>query len=153
MARVPVIDTPCPIAGKALPDGATEHCGLCDRSVHNLDLMSEAQRREFLASCSGKVCVAYTVRVESLGIPHSGSRKRVLATAALAAAAFASLPVAAQDTGLEGQSPLPSENPLPSCDEYYEIMVGGVNKGDQADWRDDGKDAPPELPTIVDDGR
>ena len=151
MARVPVIDTPCPIAGKALPEGATEHCGLCDRSVHNLDLMSEARRREFLASCSGKVCVAYTVRVEALRIPVGGSRKRVLATAALAAA-FASLPVAAQETGVEGRSPV-TDNPLPSCDEYYEIMVGGVNKGDQAEWRDDGKDAPPELPTIVDDGR
>jgi hypothetical protein len=31
--------------------------------------------------------------------------------------------------------------------------VGGVTHGDQADWIDDGKDAPPELPTIEDDGR
>ena len=40
MARVPVVESPCPIAGKQLPRGATEHCTLCDRSVHNLDRMS-----------------------------------------------------------------------------------------------------------------
>jgi hypothetical protein len=148
MARVPVVESPCPIAGKALPNGATEHCSLCDRSVHNLDLMTHAQRRDFMASCPGKVCVAYTIRV-----PASGLRKRGLASAALAAAALVGLPAAAQEPGVEGMSPVPDANGLPACDDYYEIMVGGVNQGDQAEWQDDGKDAPPDLPTIVDDGR
>jgi hypothetical protein len=31
-------------------------------------------------------------------------------------------------------------------------MVGGVAHADQAEWADDGKDAPPELPTMEDDG-
>lgn len=149
MARVPVIDSPCPIASKPLPAGATEHCGLCDRSVHNLDLMSAGERREFMASCSGKVCVAYTVR-----IPASGLRRRALPAAALAAAALASLPLAAQEpAGVEGMSPMPDPNGLPSCDDYWVVMVGGVSKGDQAEWADDGQDAPPELPTMVDDGK
>jgi hypothetical protein len=147
MARVPVVESPCPIAGKALPAGATEHCSLCDRSVHNLDLMSNAERREFMASCSGKVCVAYTVRIPSIGL-----RRRALPAAALAAAALASLPVAAQEQGVEGMSPIPDPNGLPACEEYFEVIVGGVSKGDQAEWADDGKDAPPELPTMVDDG-
>ncbi|HUQ11983.1 MAG TPA: hypothetical protein VM146_16830 [Steroidobacteraceae bacterium] len=152
MARVPTIDTPCPIAGKQLPEGATEHCSLCDRSVHNLDLMSDGERREFMSACSGKVCVAYTVR-----LPATGLRRRALApaslAAALAAAAMASLPAAAQESPVVGQSPIADENGLPNCDDYYEVFVGGVNKGDQAEWVDDGKDAPPELPTIDDDGR
>src|SRR5688572_16144117 len=111
MARVPLIDSPCPIAGKPLPAGATEHCGLCDRSVHNLDLMSGAERREFMSSCSGKVCVAYTVR-----IPANGLRKRSLTAAALAAATLVSLPAAAQDSPVLGQSPINDPNGLPSCD-------------------------------------
>jgi hypothetical protein len=28
-----------------------------------------------------------------------------------------------------------------------------VAHGDQAEWADDGKDAPPDLPTMEDDGR
>ena len=148
MARVPVVESPCPIAGKQLPAGATEHCGLCNRSVHNLDLMSVAERRAFMSSCSGKVCVGYTVR-----IPASGLRKRSLTAAALAAATLVSLPAAAQDSPVLGQSPINDPNGLPSCDDFVEVFVGGVSKGDQAEWTDDHKDAPPELPTIADDGR
>ena len=148
MARVPIVESPCPIVGKQLPAGATEHCGLCDRSVHNLDLMSAGERRQFMSSCSGKVCVAYTVR-----IPAQGLRKRSLTAAALAAATLVSLPAAAQDSPVIGQSPINDPNGLPSCDEYLEVIVGGVSKGDQAEWADDHKDAPPDLPVMADDGR
>lgn len=149
MARVPVVESPCPIAGKPLPAGDTEHCSLCERSVHNLDRMSAGERVAFMASCSGKVCVAYTVR-----IPAGGLRKRALTAAAVAAAAMASLPVAAQDSLVVGSSPVTDPNGLPNCTDWNDvIVVGGVNKGDDAKWVDDGKDAPPELPTIEDDGR
>ena len=151
MARVPVVESPCPIAGKPLPKGATEHCSLCDRSVHNLNLMSARERVEFMRSCSGKVCVAYTVRV-----PVTSLRKRGLGgAAALAATALVSLPLAAAEAPVEGMSPV-ATNPkqLPSCDEFEEVIItGGVTHGDQAEWADDGKDAPPELPVIEDDGR
>ena len=150
MARVPVIESPCPIAGFQLPRGATEHCTLCDRSVHNLDRMSSRERTQFMSSCSGKVCVAYTVRV-----PVSAQRKRGLGTAALlTAAALVSLPVAAEEPLVEGMSPIANPNALPNCDDYEDwIVMGGVQKGDQAEWADDGKDAPPELPTVEDDGK
>ena len=155
MARVPVVESPCPIAGKQLPAGASEHCTLCDRSVHNLDRMSERERRVFMGTCSGKVCVAYTVKIP---IRHRGG----LAAATLAAAALVSLPAAAdtpESPGAEppagAMSPLPGAAPrLPNCDDFYEdIIVGGVGHGDQAEWADDGKDAPPDLPTMEDDGR
>ena|SRR5689334_12627164 len=152
MARVPVIESPCPIAGKQLPAGTTEHCSLCDRSVHNLDLMSGSERREFMSSCSGKVCVAYTVRVPAAGLRKRAAGPATLA-AALAVSAMASLPVAAQESPVVGHSPVADPNGLRSCDDFVEIIVGGVNKGDQAQWVDDGKDAPPELPSIEDDGR
>ena len=153
MARVPVVESPCPIAGKALPKGATEHCTLCDRSVHNLDLMNDRERRAFMSSCSGKVCVAYTVKIP---VRHRG-----LGLATLAAAAMAALPAAADSPAEPGEPPAGEMSPvpgtpadLPHCDDYYEeIIVGGVSHGDQAEWADDGKDAPPELPTMEDDGR
>ena len=153
MARVPVVESPCPIAGKQLPLGATEHCTLCERSVHNLDRMSARERGEFMSACSGKVCVAYTVRIP---VRHRG-----VALATLAAVALVSLPAAAEGPDSMGPaeasggdlSPAdPSQ--LPHCDEFLEYVVtGGVSHGDQAEWTDDGKDAPPELPTMEDDGR
>ena len=131
-----------------MPSGASEHCGHCDRSVHNLDLMSAGERRQFMSACSGKVCVAYTVR-----IPAGGLRKRGVTAAALAAATLVSLPIAAQESPVLGQSPVNDPNGLPSCDDYIEIIMGGVSKGDQAEWTDDNRDAPPELPTMPDDGK
>jgi hypothetical protein len=160
MARVPVVESPCPIAGKQLPAGATEHCTLCERPVHNLDRMSERERREFMGACSGQVCVAYTVRIP-LASMRKGHRAG-LAAATLAAAALVSLPAAAdtpEGPGAEpptgAMSPMPGATPrLPNCDDFYEeIVVGGVSHGDQAEWIDDGKDAPPDLPTIEDDGK
>jgi hypothetical protein len=149
MAKAPVIESPCPIAGKALPAGDTEHCTLCDRSVHNLDRMNSRERVAFMNSCSGKVCVAYTVR-----IPASGLRKRAFAAAALTAAALTALPAAAQDSLVVGQSKISDPNGLPACDEGLDwVVVGGVSKGDEAKWEDDGKDAPAELPTVEDDGK
>ena len=154
MARVPLVESPCPIAGKQLPAGATEHCTLCDRAVHNLDLMSERQRVEFMSGCSGKVCVAYSIA--RIPVRHRG-----LAVAALAAAALASLPAAADPAEVaeapsDSMSPMPGSAQLPDCDSDFlgdVLVTGGVTRGDQAEWVDDGKDAPPDLPTIEDDGR
>lgn len=150
MARVPVIESPCPIAGRPLPNGASDHCGICDRTVHNLDRMTERERRDFMGSCGGKVCVAYTIRV-----PAGGPRRRVLGAAALAAAAVVALPVAAGESPVVGQSRVGNANDLPNCDPLIDLVVvgGGVNSGNDAKWMDDGKDAPPELPSIEDDGR
>jgi hypothetical protein len=148
MARVPKVDSPCPIAGKQLPAGASEHCGLCDRAVHNLDLMSAGERVEFMRSCSGKVCVAYTVRMPI--------RRRGLGAAALAVAALAALPAAADVPAEPPAGAMSPADPgaLPHCDDLYDVVVtGGVSRGNEAEWVDDGKDAPPELPTIEDDGR
>ncbi|MFT3807108.1 hypothetical protein [Arenimonas sp.] len=45
-----------------MPQAGRDHCGHCDRQVHNLDGMTRSQREAFLRSCTGKVCVAYTVQ-------------------------------------------------------------------------------------------
>src|SRR5262245_15826805 len=130
MARVPVVESPCPIAGKGLPAGSTEHCGLCDRSVHNLDLMNELERHVFMRACNGKVCVAYTVRIPLARIP---TRRRGLGVAALAAVAIAALPAAADTPSENSEAPSDAMSPLPgsaaqypNCDSYLEeVVVGG----------------------------
>src|SRR4249919_1007628 len=61
MSRFPIIDSPCPLRIANLPQAGRDHCGHCDRQVHNLDGMSNAQRETFMRGCNGKVCVAYTV--------------------------------------------------------------------------------------------
>ena len=119
--------------------------------MHNLNRMSVPERVKFMSSCSGKVCVAYTVRV-----PVSSLRKGGLGAAALAVSALVSLPLAAaEESPVEGMSPIAvGPTHLPGCDEVDEVLVtGGVSHGDQAEWADDGKDAPPDLPVIEDDGR
>ncbi|HUQ11982.1 MAG TPA: hypothetical protein VM146_16825 [Steroidobacteraceae bacterium] len=150
MARVPVIESPCPIAARPLPLGASDHCGACDRTVHNLDRMSERERREFMSACTGKVCVAYTMRV-----PAAGLRRRANGVVAFAAMTVAALPLAAQESPVVGMSPVEGANGLPNCDDLLDgvVVTGGVNKGNDASWVDDGKDAPPDLPTMEDDGR
>jgi len=62
MSRVPVISSPCPFRWSSMPTPGQDFCGQCQRSVHNLDLMSADQRNDFMNSCSGEVCVSYTVR-------------------------------------------------------------------------------------------
>jgi len=61
MSDFPKIDSPCPLRWKSLPSAERNYCTHCSRKVHNLNGMSETQRRTFLAGCGGSVCVAYTM--------------------------------------------------------------------------------------------
>ncbi len=155
MARFPIIESPCPIAGKRVPNGASEHCSTCDRAVFNLNSMNDTERRAFMNGCSGKVCVAYTVRMPA--------RRGPFAAAALAAAALMALPAAATDadqekvapatTPADAAQPAADLGELPRSDHYDEMeLVGGVLDAENAEWADDAESAP-ALPTVADDGR
>ncbi|MEZ5960096.1 MAG: hypothetical protein R3C30_06660 [Hyphomonadaceae bacterium] len=76
----PKIQSPCPFKNDlaSIMDGDT--CRVCARTVHDLNVMSEAARAAFLSSCSGEVCVSYSLR-----------------PAIVAAAMAIALPAAAQD--------------------------------------------------------
>lgn len=116
-----------------------DFCGQCSRRVHNLDSMTQAGRETFLAACSGKVCVAYTVR------PAQRNNARIgvglAASALLAGAAF-------------GDEIPTNGNPAPGeyCDPMREeiIIVGGTNAGNELQWLDASEAAiqNPELPEI-----
>jgi hypothetical protein len=62
MARVPTIVSPCPLHWAAPPQPGLDFCGHCQRRVHNMDPMSDAEREKFLKGCTGDVCVSYTVK-------------------------------------------------------------------------------------------
>ena len=58
MPSFPRIDSPCPLSAEEQRaiDG---HCDRCDKHVHALSDMSEAERRALLAAATGPICVSY----------------------------------------------------------------------------------------------
>jgi hypothetical protein len=62
MARVPLIDSPCPLsqAEQLRIDG---HCGRCHKTVHALDGLDDDQRRALFAAAKGPLCVSYRTTV------------------------------------------------------------------------------------------
>lgn len=58
MPSFPRIDSPCPLSAEEQRaiDG---HCDRCDKHVHALNEMSEAERRALLANAAGPICVSY----------------------------------------------------------------------------------------------
>ena len=152
MASFPKIDSPCPLRWKEMPNAGRDFCTLCKRQVHNLDAMNLDERRAFLASCSGEVCVAYTVPRKSLRAAAGlGLAAALCLTPALAEPPAAMSPV-------EQQSLLPSE-PKADCDTppvagevLEQIFVGGVRDPAAAQLQLETADNDlPELPVIDDD--
>lgn len=157
MALFPRIDSPCPLRWKEMPSAERNFCTLCQRKVHNLDGMTTAQRRDFLANCSGEVCVAYTV-------PRRRSAAAAAAGLGLAAALSLS-PVLAAETNAAmspvqgtGQSLIPTA-PKADCDtpeaaqEWPPVIImGGVRNPNVAqlvlETPDNGQ---PELPVVAAD--
>ena len=136
MARAPVITSPCPLRWASMPQEGRDHCGHCDRKVHNLDGMSDAQRQAFLGGCAGKVCVAYTVH-------RSRQRRNVALGAGLLAAMAGSAPAFASEEAI-GFIPLPTGDGVADAGsgsepiEYIEeILMGGIEDARNARWADE----------------
>lgn len=87
--------------------------------------MTQAERETFLASCSGKVCVAYTVR-------------RAPSTSSKISAGLAASVLVAGATFADG---IPT-NGEPAAGEYCDplreelVIVGGTNAGKELQWID-----------------
>ena len=151
MSRFPIIDSPCPFRFASRPQPGRDHCGHCDRQVHNLDGMSNLQREAFMRSCSGKVCVAYTVQRQavrrnvSLGI---GLVASMMGSAAMAdgivadtSATAPSSPVATDTDNVSGTKHL----------EFIEITGGVVNAG-EARWADESDVPTPDTAALPEIG-
>ena len=143
MARVPVISSPCPLRWKSMPSAGMDFCGQCSRRVHNLDGMSDAARAAFFASCSGEVCVAYTVR-----------RPAALIGALGLGVASMMQPAAAQDGAVSAPQSVPTIVNGPTCDPNGKgqsldfIVVGGTTKAQDAVWVDESELTLPAAPQI-----
>jgi len=149
MSRFPVIDSPCPLRVANLPRTGRDHCGHCDRQVHNLDGMRNSQREAFMRSCSGKVCVAYTIHRQvarrnlSLGI---GMLATLAGSAAMADDAIIDNGAAAPSAAVTDSS----ANPQPMKNLDF-VVLGGVENPGDARWSDEREisaDAPGSLPEI-----
>jgi hypothetical protein len=133
MARVPLITSPCPLRWKSMPSAGRDFCGQCKRTVHNLDGMNDDERQAFFASCSGDVCVAYSVR----------GPLAVAGALGLGAAIALGSPATAS-----AQNSYPTEVTGPTCDPIQTIVVGGTKAGRQAKFVDEREVSVPPPPAI-----
>lgn len=145
MARVPEIDTPCPLsrAEQLLIDG---HCGRCNKDVHVLDGLGDAERRQLLAATKGPLCVSYR-------LPANRSPALGVAMAAMLSTGAAMAGQDCDEVKSEFQSidSSPSSQVLSNEPESERldtiIMVGGIESAEDATWIDDS--GLPELPIVV----
>lgn len=156
MALFPRIDSPCPLS-QAEQRGIDGHCARCDRHVHKLDGLDDAQRQALLASARGSLCVSY--RVPRRELARSGGRFGVAIAATLIASTVAyaddPAPIGPTASGASAaqMSPVP-QTPVRLVEPegidslgLDEIFVGGVDDPQDAGWIDDGR--LPELPSLT----
>lgn len=144
MSAFPRIQSPCPLSAgeQRAIDG---HCGHCDKHVHRLDGMSEAERRDVLAA-AGPVCVSYRLpaprRVGRIGA--------VIAATLITTTAYASDPAPPQNASMqnattsstvaEALQAVKTEEP-----EWDDVLVmGGISAPETEAAQDD--DTAPALP-------
>ncbi len=139
MPSFPRIDSPCPLSAEE--QGAIDgHCDRCDKHVHALNDMNEAERRALLANAAGPICVSYRKpvprRVGRIGVAIAAT----LITTTAYAAGEPAPPPAGQPTvaaALQGVEELDSELD-------FVLITGGVNDPQDALAAEDT--SVPELP-------
>ena len=146
MARVPRIDSPCPLkqAEQLRIDG---HCGRCDKHVHALDGMDDAQRHALFAAAKGPLCVSYRMPINRA--PALGAAMAVMFSAS-AAMAGQDCDEAKPVYQSVGSAPLEQLMNLDDANERLDTIVvtgGGVRFPADAKWIDDG--SLPDLPIVV----
>lgn len=150
MAFFPKIDSPCPL-GIDEQRRINGHCGRCDKHVHALDGMSDADRRSLLADATGPICVSYrrSSRIASL----AAVAITLVSVSAMAGEDRADTtplaPIAQQQevTPVAGTLDLvkPVDVTAPDAEELDQIiLVGGISAPQDAEWDDES--TLPELP-------
>lgn len=140
MGMFPRIQSPCPYQANraAIMDG--DFCRMCKRDVVDLTAMSDAGRVAFFEDCATEVCVSYRVPIRS-----------ALGVAALAAAAVAALPAAAQDVPapVEAVATVSADEPPAGDSEEIMIVMGGITAPRDVEFVEAPEDATlPEIPVV-----
>lgn len=154
MSRFPKIDQPCPLGidEQKRIDG---YCGRCEKAVHALDAMSDAQRESLMSNNPGAICVSYRRAGARLGAAMAMAMVVVPAAAGtgddpkLQSGAAAS-PLASVLHPAQPKCRDAADAAEPTAQEsiaWETITVGGVSRPDEAEWIDDS--SLPDLPTIV----
>jgi hypothetical protein len=122
MPSFPRIDSPCPLSAEEQRaiDG---HCERCDKHVHALNDMNEAERRALLANATGPICVSYRKAVPR----RVGRIGAAIAATLITTTAYAGDPVSppvAQPTVAAALQDVQEEE-----DGFLDeiVFVGGVN--------------------------
>jgi hypothetical protein len=130
-----------------MPSAGRDFCGQCKRRVHNLDGMSDAQRMAFFATCSGEVCVSYTVR-------RSGALAGMLGLGVAAAALAGSASAASDTADVQTASTVQPVITGPTCDPNAKnqalemIVAGGTTRAESVQWADESEVAETARPLI-----
>ncbi|GMV30822.1 MAG: hypothetical protein AMXMBFR59_29470 [Rhodanobacteraceae bacterium] len=141
MSSFPKIDSPCPLRWKAPPAAGRDFCTHCRRRVHDLDGMSEGERRALLNGCGADICVSYTV-----------PRRRIAAAGIAAALSFGAVAsdIPTDRSSVPIQAIIPTE-PKADCATdaethmEVEVLLGGISHAREAEWLSAGN--LPDLPT------
>ena len=162
MSRFPKIDQPCPL-GVDEQKRIAGYCTRCEKSVHSLDALTQAERESLLRSARGSICVSWRTPA-----PRRAARfgaAIALAMVVLPAAATEVVPTAA-DSSAETVAPPnalsdalhPAEVKCHDGDQLAQatepqvtwetITVGGVSHPGDAEWVD-ADDSLPELPIVT----
>ena len=125
MPSFPRIDSPCPLSAEEQRaiDG---HCDRCDKHVHALNDMSEAERRALLANASGPICVSYRKAMPR----RVGRIGAAIAATLITTTAYAGDPAASA----VGQPTVAAALQTVEEDEFLDeiVFVGGVNDSQDA---------------------
>ncbi len=163
MASFPKIESPCPLRVTVLPSAGKDFCSMCERKVHNLSAMNQFERSVFMRSCTGKVCVAYSIPVAStktlaiagvsLGMAMLLGAGSALAGDSDAAAQF--------DPAQKPESLLQTDTQEKNCDddemreeieeESFILIGGGISSPQDAEWVDADDILLAKIPTIAAD--
>ena len=141
MAVFPKIQSPCPYQANlaAIMDG--DMCRMCKRQVVDLTAMDDAGRVAFFSDCETEVCVSYRVPIRS-----------VMGVAALAAAAVAALPAAAQEvpapTVEVTVAAATTEDVAVDDSDDLIIVAGGISRPQDVEFVADDDAGVPEMPIV-----
>ncbi len=146
MARLPKIDTPCPLSidEQRRLQGFCQHC---HKHVHALDALDDEQRQALLNGAQGSICVSYRVAVPAqrpsglgmVGLGMAGLGMAIAATfAAGAAFADSSAVLAGAGQAQSVLSPVEANAAMSPADQHvvHEVIIkaGGIRAPNEAEW-------------------
>lgn len=140
MGLFPLVQSPCPYKGPLSDILEGDVCRLCQREVHDLNLLDEAARVALVAGCRDEICVRFSV-------PRGSALAVAMGAMAVAGPALAQDSATPAAPAAELRE-IAVDIDQPPEEEIY-IIVGGLRHPGKARWHSDRPAAKGrELPVI-----